>query len=187
MGIPTDPALYPPAPPANQCPHCYPPGDTPDILYLCTSGIGPGDLWVPGDGGAMNGCYEMTTAGPSQWDGVPAAGEIVAYTSGPGFAEALVSREIIGHFAAFNEPICTISFDNIQVNPAINHFYGGHAYILQVAPSASWTIEELMELLNMDHLDHAKCEVYPLDDATHVVTHFCQKHGDVIRILADIT
>lgn len=148
MSFDSDPALYDYAAPPNVCPACFAAGQTPATLFLCLSGILRGDLWVPANGPAPNGIWQLTVSGPCAWtDAIPAIQ--ISYVPSPAVTDLVVQSLPGGFmFLRFGAPTCQIWMPNDIVGPALAVFYSGFAMIIDPTVTGPLTETDLLEFMD---------------------------------------
>lgn len=131
MGIPIPPE---PDPFGNNDLACFPPGETPAIMYATFTGIEKGSIWAPGMPEPPNHKFELPqfSGNPKVWRYI-GNDWVVQYFSGgglfPPFSSQLqIISEHVGVVAVFNKVIvgeCKTYFESGLVEPPNRQFIHG--------------------------------------------------------------
>lgn len=127
--------------PGPDCLLCYPAGEAPDMLKLFLGGIQTGDLWSPPDPAPPNGYWDLQqrVASPCFYDLVPIGTFAMGYS--PFRLTPMLVVQAVGVSGVFSSTSpfnCQKSFINAQVNPVVNWYYGGWAYVATASQIAGW-------------------------------------------------
>jgi len=170
MSINTDPTLYDYSIPPNPvCNLCYAPNETPELLFICFSGIMPGALWAPPDPEPPNDSYSVAIVAPCHWQSIHAP---FTFAYSLLFGLTIVSATIAGPLSVFSGLSiagCVNWFPNQIAVPAGNHYYGGYALIAHMMPSQQISIQEIMSLFNILAEDETYARPFPKsgDEGVH--------------------
>lgn len=145
MAIDTDPDLYDFSVPPDICNACFDVGKTPDILFVCLSGILPGDLWVGGDLPPPNGIWPVHTFGACHWKETVSGYPFSYQPTIGGFTSLLVGIVGLEYFVGGDPAICKIWMANVNVNPVINKYYGGYATLMTALTGGNDVLSNLMD------------------------------------------
>lgn len=152
MSINTDPSLYSYSTPPNVCDLCYDANKSPETIFLISSGIQTGALWLPTDPPPPNGIFELTTSAPCNWSATIGVYDLFYGLVVDTFE---VSIDVPGPIPVFFDAIpimCSVSFANFLAAPAGNHYYGGFILLLPVLEGGADSLVEIMSLLSKDPL-----------------------------------
>lgn len=177
MGIMPDPGTF-----NNECPLCFPAGQTPTSIKLFASGITYNEDNFPGLPPAPNGYVDLEQSpGPCQWSGANFLvwRATLTYTG----VDSRVSIEVDDGIFAFNHSpgdLCVKYFENQQQNPAIFAYTGG--WVMITTPAAMETMIALVTPLTGPD---PRMELFPMEDGL-IVLKFCSiQDGTNIKIKLD--
>lgn len=155
-------------PPPGGC-ACYPVGNTPDVQYLCLSGVMIGDLWRPADPPPPNGTYKMLKIDTCFW-GLDIPPVSCFYQGAPDLSFAVCNMPGYNVFAGLEIPLCKYHFINMLQNPAVRVFYGGQAVVVSLMSDMTYSERDLQESIGFDPAAGSYARPHPFSplQAVHV-------------------
>jgi len=166
MSIDTDPANYDFAPPALECPFCFPVGETPLQQIVTFSGIKFGTA-VPGvDPPPPNGLYIITTDVACGWHGFAGLYEFSYSVTAPGLALFAQTAGPTIHFIEIAIAPCQTTFVNDRQNPAVDPYYGGFASVINPKGISDNALQDVLALLNISPTGDPWANIRTIDAET---------------------
>lgn len=188
MGIIPGPVEY-----GDDCLTCWDPGLTPRLFKLFLSGIGRGELWLPGMGMPPNGYHDLVQSStvPCQWLNLKPGPPSILWQPTKLLLNLSVPMPLASNaFTAREYPQCSRQYDNDSEFWQNSNFYGGFAFITVGGPaggddddflhSLSSIIESVTPMIDPD----PRMECFPMSvteiavryagkrDATNIVIKF---------------
>jgi len=134
----------------NQCPACWPAGESPKYVYVAVSDIQYGTADPAIDPSPPNGLYKLPAVNPCTYHAThglwtfhlrlsPAAANLTIFI---GVDESF--------FKAYAGQTCVRWYENGYQNPAVDWYYGGSASIFDFTESDESTLQENLALMNIE-------------------------------------
>lgn len=185
MSINTDPALYNYQAPGGACLACFGLNTTPAAMFMAVTGIQIGALWLPGDPPPPNGIFTMQPFAPCVWRLATGTYTFVWNPQG-GFLHCTIG--VVGVGSAFADSLgagCNYLYDNIQVAPAGQHYFGGTTQILPPLEGGANSLPETLALFSDDPVWAKWANPKPIDETQTV--HQFYRRRDRTRIKIKVT
>lgn len=173
------------APPALQCGLCFPPGDTPKYVFACFTGIVRGPLADPGDPPPPNGIHTIPVVAPCDWELDPApicSRWIIA--AGFSWLELYeVKPEFF--FIDWIGVNCVTWFENNQLNPLVDKYYGGFGSIWHLGSAGDGQLLDVCEKAGVEPADQTWANPRPKSNDQTVITISRRSDSTNIHVLWD--
>lgn len=175
MSFPTLSDLYNYGVWPNVCNLCFDPGETPDPMFMCLTGIEKGPLAAGADPDPPNDVYEISPNLSCHWSAL-INNYVFDYATAIGGSDIHVDHTGgVTFFFQADAAQCHPYFVNSYQNPAVNKYYGGWALICHPMQDGMIPVPDIMALLNIAPAEQTFCRVFPMA-ASQAVYRFSRRY-----------